>query len=53
MLGTLQFRVSLSPGCVFVLILLDYILHCITMNHAIYYRFKFFKDIATNIVDCM
>jgi hypothetical protein len=53
MLGTLQFSISLSPGCVFVLIPLDYILHCITMNHAIYYMFKLLKDIATNIIDCM
>ena len=34
---------SLSPDCIFVLLLLDYILHCITLNHAIYYRFGHLK----------
>jgi len=50
MLGASQFRVSLSPGCVFVLLPLDYTLHCIALNPAIYYGFRLLKHTVANII---
>lgn len=49
MLGTSEFRESLSPACIFVLLPLDYVLRCITLNHAIYFRFRLLTDIVTHM----
>jgi len=43
----------MSPGRLFLLVLLDCILHCITLNHAVYYRFRHLKDVIMNVIDCI
>jgi len=50
MVGTSQFRVSLSSGYIFIRILWRLILHCITMNHTIQYRFRISKNINSIII---